>query len=283
MVSRLLLLLLFSAVCGLSQTVRIGLFTDVHYADKPTTTKRAYRDSLQKLERAVAAFNDARADFVVGLGDFIDSAPTLEAEMGYARAFVAALAKFRGPRHYVLGNHDVEAMTKRQFLQICGARAAHYSFEHGGLRFVVLDACYRADGIAYGAKNFQWTDSDIPATERDWLAANLKSARKPSVCFVHQRLDISGKHAVKSAATVRKIFEEAGNLLAVFQGHAHTNDLRQINGIRYWTLAAMVDTPGGYSILEIRPDLSLRLSGCHGHKNYDCPASSRPGPTRNAN
>jgi len=34
--------------------VRIGVVTDVHYADKPATTKRDYRASVAKIEPAVA-------------------------------------------------------------------------------------------------------------------------------------------------------------------------------------------------------------------------------------
>lgn len=265
----LLMLFLLCAPLSEAQSVRIGVLADAHYADKSSTTKRAYRDSLKKLAAAVTAFNEAKVDFVIELGDFIDSAPTVEAEAGHLRAINAVFAKFRGPRHYVLGNHDVEGLTKAQFLKTTGAQAAHYSFDCGGLHCVVLDACYRADGTPYGAKNFTWTDTDIPPAQRDWLAADLKATNKKTLCFIHQRLDVENKYAVKSAPVIRKILEGSGNVLAVFQGHAHTNDLVVINGIRYWTLAAMVDTPGAYSILEIKPDHSLRLAGFLGHKSYD--------------
>ena len=56
--------------------VRFGVLTDVHYADKPTTGTRFYRDSLAKMQVAVQGLNDsARADaaglaFGAALGDF---------------------------------------------------------------------------------------------------------------------------------------------------------------------------------------------------------------------
>lgn len=270
MMNRLLLTLFFLwATLASTLAIRIGLVTDVHYADKPSIGKRSYRDSLKKLDAAVAAFNEAKADFVVELGDFIDEAPTVEAEIGYTRAINAVFEKFRGPRHYVVGNHDAWSLTKPQFLEACGAKAAHYSFDCGGFHFVVLDACYSANGTAYGSKKVKWTDTEIPPFERDWLAADLKATDKKTVCFIHQKLDATDRHCVKSAPDVRKILEESGKVLAVFQGHAHTNDLVVINAIRYWTLSAMVQTPGAYSLLEIKPDNSLRLTGFRGHKSYN--------------
>jgi len=251
-----------------ARAVRIGLLTDVHYAEKPSTAKRAYRDSLKKLDEAVKAFCEAKVDFVVELGDFIDSAPTAEAELGFLRTINAVFEKFRGPRHYVLGNHDVESLTKSQFLHSCGAKAAHYSFDCGGLHLVVLDACYRADGTAYGGRKINWMDTEIPPSEREWLAADLKATCNKTICFVHQRIDAADKHSVKSAAAVRKILEDSGKVLAVFQGHAHTNHFTVINGIRYFTLAAMVDTAGAYSIVEVKSDGSLVLTGFRGQKSY---------------
>ena len=56
--------------------VRIGLVTDLHYADKPPGGSRHYRDSLAKLAAAGEQFAKAKTDVVVELGDFIDSADT---------------------------------------------------------------------------------------------------------------------------------------------------------------------------------------------------------------
>jgi len=268
MMNRLLLALFFLwAILASALGVRIGVVTDVHYADKPSTAKRDYRASLAKLETAVAAFNEAKPDFIVELGDFIDAAPTAEGEAGHARTINAVFAQFNGPRHHVIGNHDVEALTKAQFLEVCGAKQAHYSFDCDGFHFVVLDACYTADGTPYGAKKIKWTDTEIPPAERDWLAANLKATDKKTVCFVHQRLDVAKKTAtaIKNAEEIRRMLEQSGNVLAVLQGHAHTNEVRQINGIHYVTLHAMTETPGAYTLLEVQPDGTLVLSGFRSH------------------
>jgi len=51
-----------------------------------------------------------------------------------------------------------------------GQTESYFSLDHGGVHFVVLDACYRKDGISYDAGKFDWKDTDIPAVEREWLS-----------------------------------------------------------------------------------------------------------------
>ena len=51
----------------------------------------------------------------------------------------------------------------------CAAESAaphNQRFDRGGFHFVVLDACFRSDGVPYGRKNFKWTDTKIPPAER---------------------------------------------------------------------------------------------------------------------
>ena len=153
--------------------LQIGLLSDLHYADKATAGNRHYRDSLRKLRPAVDHFNKVKADFAVELGDFVDEAPSLKEELSYLEKVEAEFARFKGDRHYVLGNHCVARLKKEEFLSNCGqrrkAKRAYYSFDRGGFHFVVLDACFRADGVPYGRKNFKWTDTEIPPEEFDMV------------------------------------------------------------------------------------------------------------------
>ncbi len=65
--------------------VRIGLMTDLHYADKPSTKTRFYREALDKLDEAVDFMNQEKPHAVVELGDFIDQAPTPEQEIEWLK------------------------------------------------------------------------------------------------------------------------------------------------------------------------------------------------------
>ena len=142
---------------------------------------------------------------------------------------------------------------------------------------MVLDACFRADGVPYGRKNYKWTDTEIPPAERKWLADDLQKNERPTIVFVHQRLDVGGSYGVKSAAKVRKILEDSGRVLAVFQGHNHVNDHKLIGGVHYLTLAALIEGAhaGGnnaWSVLEVYPGGVLKLDGFHHQVDYSLPA-----------
>lgn len=252
--------------------LRVGLITDLHYADKPTKGTRHYRDTLTKLGEAAEEFTKSKPDFVVELGDLIDAADSVATELGYLKRVNEAFAAIPGPKHYVLGNHCVDTLTKQEFLDAIGQEASVYSFDSGGIHFVVLDSCYRNDGQAYGRKNSQWSDANVPPAELDWLRDDLKANDKPVIVLAHQRLDEAKSHSVKNAAEVRKILEASGRVRAVLQGHSHKNDHQEIAGIHYATLVAMVEGPApdknGYSILNVLPDGTLRIDGFREQADY---------------
>ena len=239
-----------------------GLVTDVHYADIPANGVRQYRDSQVKMRQAVKTFNSRKVGFVAELGDFCDAGGSKNDDIKYLREIGRDYAKFKGPRHYVLGNHCVTKLTKAEFLANCGTaiKKSHYSFDAGPYHFVVLDANFNPDETSYKPGNFHWAKSWIPAWQQKWLAEDLKKAsRKKSIVFIHQNLH-NEKEAtgVKNAPAVRRVLESAGNVLAVFQGHKHEGDYAKIGGIHYCTLQAMVEGPcppnNAYTIVTLDGD-----------------------------
>jgi predicted phosphodiesterase len=250
---------------GQEPLVKIGMVTDLHYADKPPAGSRHYRETLRKFEEAAQQFARDDVTFVVELGDFIDSADSLEAEKVYLGSINKRFAAAPGQHHYVLGNHCVSALTKAEFLGIVGQPKSYYSFDVAGYHFIVLDACFRSDGEPYGRKNFEWTDANIPAAEVEWLGSDLEKTPHKTVAFIHQRLDVEGSYGVKNAAEVRRVLEKSGKVLAVFQGHHHRNDLKEVGGIHYCTLSAMVEGAGpdanAYAVVDILPGDATRITG----------------------
>ena len=258
---------------GQVEPLRIGLITHLHYADKPPAGTRHYRETLTKLAECAHQFEAAKTTFVVELGDLIDAADSVETEQRYLKTINGEFSAISRDRHYVLGNHCVDTLTKPEFLNAVEQNQSYYSFDRGHVHFVVLDACFRSDGEPYGRKNSQWTDSNIPPAELEWLKADLKATNRRTVVFAHQRLDVSTNHGVKNGSEVRDVLEASGKILAVLQGHSHQNDLKEIGGIPYCTLVAMVEGSGsennGYSVLEIRADHSIRLTGFRKQAGYD--------------
>ena len=258
---------------GDADRLRVGLVTDLHYADKPSAGSRHYRESLGKLAEAAKQFETSKVDLVVELGDLIDAADSVETEQRYLKTIYREFSSTAKDRHCVLGNHCVDTLTKDEFLGGVEQSKSYYSFDRGAFHFVVLDACFRGDGEPYGRKNSVWTDTKIPPAELEWLQGDLKSTDRKTVIFAHQRLDVADAHGVKNSPDVRKVLEDSGKVLAVFQGHSHRNDLKEIGGIHYCTLVAMVEGSGaensGYSVMELDPNGTIRLTGFRKQKGYD--------------
>ncbi|MDA1018369.1 MAG: metallophosphoesterase [Planctomycetota bacterium] len=255
-----------------SKTLRIGLVTDLHYADKPPAGSRHYRETPDKLAEAAERFSKEPPEFLVELGDFIDAADSVTTELGYLKRINRDFATICKQRHYVLGNHCVHTLLKPEFLDAVSRKQSYYSFDSGGFHFVVLDSCFRSDGKPYGRRNFQWTDPNIPADEVDWLKSDLKTTSKPTVVFAHQRLDVANSYGVKNAADVRRVLQASGKVLAVFQGHSHRNDHKEIAGIHYCTLVAMVEgtriESNGYSMMTLADDGTIHVSGFRKQSDY---------------
>ena len=255
-----------------AELVRFGLVTDLHYADKPPAGTRHYRESLGKLSEAAAHFAREKPAFVAELGDLVDSAADVGTELAYLKRVDKEFAAAKD-RHYVLGNHCVDTLRKEEFLDTVGRKRSHYSFDAGGVHFVVLDACFRGDGKPYGRKNSKWNDANVPADQLDWLKEDLKAAGRRAVVLAHQRLDVADDYGVRNAADVRRVLEGSGKVLAVFQGHSHKNDYKEIGGVHYCTLVAMVEGTGaassGYSTAAVKADGSVVVSGFRRQKGYE--------------
>ena len=269
--------------------ITIGMFTDSHYADREPVGSRYYRDSAAKLAAFVCTMNKAKPSFAIMLGDFIDKAETLEVELGYLERIRNIYRQFKGKCYYVIGNHDVATFSKEQFIRGTGMPAAHYSFDRGSFHFIVLDANYNKDFSPYKAGNFVWTETYIPPAEQAWLEVDLARTKKPTVVFIHQRLDAEeNPHGVKNAPQVRKILQDSGRVIAVFQGHDHAGAYRRIAGIPYVTLRAMVEGPGlennAYALVSISKEGSITSRGFAKQPDHvlQQPSAAEPIPAASA-
>lgn len=258
--------------------IRFGIIADIHYADTPDNNElnRYFRESIGKVAECVELMNEQKVDFLIELGDLKDQGnPPLESEtLKYLETIENTLKKFNGPLYHVLGNHDHDSISKLQFLKGISNdgfyNAVHfYSFTRSSFHFIVLDANYDALGHEYNHGNFDWTEAHIPDNQLRWLKSELKFHRKPTIVFIHHQLDSSlvpdKRHCPDNADIVRKILEDSGRVMAVFQGHYHKGGLNKINNIFYYTLKAVVEGSGpennNYAIVEIDGDLKIRIKG----------------------
>lgn len=254
--------------------IRFGMLSDVHYADRQPTGTRFYSQSLGKVKECMELMNGEKVDFVIELGDFKDQdvVPNEANTLKYLETIESVFQQFNGPTYHVLGNHDMDGISKEQFLNRVvntgiAASESYYSFNRKGFHFVVLDGNFTLEGIGYDHGNFTWDDALIPASQLHWLKEDLKSCSLPVIVFIHQMLDDSKtkKHSVQNAAQVRQALEQSGKVIGVFQGHVHEERYSSINDIHYCSLFGVVDHNGAennsYTIVDVLNDGSLELTG----------------------
>jgi alkaline phosphatase len=259
----------------MKQFLRFGLLADLHYAVSKPMINRYYEQSVDKVKEAVKIFNQQDLDFVIELGDLKDQGEGAERNqtLAFLNTIEGELRKFSGPVYHVLGNHDMDSISKKDFLlhtENPGAAKdrAYYSFTAKGFKCIVLDANFNEDGSDYDRGNFDWTVGIIPRSQAQWLEQEL-AGPYPAFVFVHQMLDffsgIDKDFCVKNAPEIVEILEKSGRVLAVFQGHHHQGHYSFRRGIHYYTLKGMIEGPfpenNSFSVVEIDAALRIVLRG----------------------
>lgn len=251
--------------------VRFGLVADPHYSSKDPSYGRHFRDSLAKFGEAVAAFNDARVDFAVELGDFKDEIGGKPSTIADLERIEAVFATFKGPRYHAPGNHDFDCLTPEEFYSRTPnggvvTKTGYYSFDVRGVTFIVLNGCHTSDMKPYCESN-PWMDANIPPEQAAWLKERLAAAGRHAVVFCHQRLDpaAESRHRIRNAEQIRKILEESGKVRAVVTGHEHGGGSCRHNGIPYYTLKAMVTASAAernsYALGVLHPSGAFTVEG----------------------
>ncbi len=237
--------------------VRLGVFADLHAHDANSPLDDFLLvDWEARLSACVDAMLAWPADLMIQLGDLVNGRFVLGGSFveqtriaEILEATEAVYARFPGPRHHVLGNHDVGDLTKAEFLERVNVPSLRYSFDVGGFHFVILDAQFRPDGSDRGME-FWYMPGTLPSSELDWLRDDLNSSELPTIVFIHQRLDVAyefrhGGPQITNYLEVRDLLTGTGNVVAVFQGHDHEGGYSFLDGIHYVTFNGLLGRISG--------------------------------------
>jgi hypothetical protein len=170
-------------------------------------------DAANTLREAVAAVNalPQDPDFIVFTGDLThttDDDAERRRRMHEFQAIVSALRVKR--RYFMPGEHDAALDRGKAFEESFGA--THYSFDHKGVHFVVID-------------NVSDPGAIIGDAQTDWLRSDLKplAADAPVVVFTHRPLfDLYPQWdwTTKDGARAIDLLQHWKNV-TVFYGHIH--------------------------------------------------------------
>ena len=257
----------------LNQPCRFALATDSHYALKEDLENKCYSDALLKMEEFVKEVSPLDCDFAIHLGDFKDEdpVPSEESTLGYLKKMEAEFSKFKGPRFHCLGNHDLDSITKQQFLghvENSGVddTSGHFFFDRNAIRFLVLDANHNETGKDHFFKEGgDWEKPHIPAQQMKWLGDSLDDSPFPCVVFIHHPLYAYVKndrsYHVVNHMEVRSVLESSGKVVAVLNGHMHEEMFHELNGIHYLAMNSMLEGTfiqrNCFYVIEINPERIL--------------------------
>ena len=272
---------------------RFGFVTDVHYCVAPVRTiphedsVRVYRDSLAKLRQATDLFNVSDLDFAIELGDFKDCNDDGDRDgtLQYLKTVEAEFARFNGPRYHVAGNHDFDKISHADFVSnIVNHGEAngklYYSFIAGGVKYIVLDACYNnAQGEHYSMGKLNWQVAIVPDMELEWLKKELASGKEPVIVFTHQLLNywnvnpIPDPFIIRNAKTIVEMLEASCRVLAVISGHYHKGFYSERNGIHYVVNQGMVEQPlphNALGIVSVDKNHNVYVEGIYNERSHVC-------------
>ena len=237
--------------------MKIGLFTDCHYcyADYIGSTRRPIL-SLNKIEEAMEHFKSNQVDMIFCLGDMTDhdENSTKEQIVTCFKEAMTLINSYNIPFYLVPGNHDYLVMTAEEMEKASNFKIPPYTVETSTHNFIVLDANYRSNMERFDKSGVEWTDSNLPPQQVDFLKKELTNANVPCIVLVHENLDpsVDKYHIIKNAAHIRDIIKCSGKVQMVIQGHYHSGNENTVDGIPYLTLSAMCEGENNsFKILEL--------------------------------
>lgn len=248
--------------------ISFGVFADCQYCDCETLNNRFYRNSLQKLEKAITHFNQNKnLEFVVNLGDLIDR------DFASFTPLNPVLQKSNKTIYHLPGNHDFEVEPEHlgKVPKELGLSEMYYSLIKKGWMFVFMDGTdislfsankkkvklaeeMSAKLKAEGKPNYHPWNGGIGKQQLNWLSNQLQQAKSKNLnvaIFCHYPLLPFESHALWNQAEVLEILNQYTGVKLWMNGHNHAGNYAFQNGIHFVNLKGMVETETENAYAEV--------------------------------
>ncbi|GAA4480501.1 hypothetical protein GCM10023157_18290 [Gluconacetobacter asukensis] len=238
------------------------------------------------------------ADFVMQGGDHVFDALGVgrPRAMDLMKLYLKTELDLGLPVHHTIGNHDClgiytksgvspkDVLYGKKYFQDCFG-SLHYSFDHKGVHFVVLDSIGITGDRAYEGR--------IDAEQIDWLRHDLATipAGMPVVVSVHIPLvtaldvylpapEIPPRHQslrVVNSGEILDLFDTV-NVIAVLQGHTHVLERVDWHGVPYitggavsgnWWHGTRLGTREGFLVVDVANGRVSTRYETYGFKSID--------------
>eukprot|EP01064_Diplonema_japonicum_P026756 TRINITY_DN382_c1_g2_i1.p1 TRINITY_DN382_c1_g2~~TRINITY_DN382_c1_g2_i1.p1 ORF type:complete len:332 (+),score=43.01 TRINITY_DN382_c1_g2_i1:39-998(+) len=256
--------------------VQFLAFTDVHYAAGDDRINGAKK--VQKILKE--ANREKKTAFAAILGDLKDEGPGRQTREGVLKnldEISKTVAKnwAKKPVFWVIGNHDVDRLTKAEYKKAIGLNTpnGYYSSTTENLMVIVLDTGFFNEthewdclSCATGS-HVGWNISYVPAKQRAWLRDTLMGAEQRSLRVVilsHARLDppVTPWEAQRTSGNADQIRSllSSPTVALVLSGHDHraAHSPTLVDRVPYLTIPALVDETD----MDSLPFAQITVSNC---------------------
>jgi Icc protein len=240
---------------------RLAIVTDAHMGPpKPEKSRKLTHLGERLLAEFVKHVNEQiRPDAVLQLGDLIEDIVSDKGQnMPLSLAGALDLDNYlhgwslldgcKCAVHHVPGNHDTWLVDPDALASLWNTPQAYYSVDVGDVHVVVLytEAIEPRSMTTY-----------VPHAQLVWLIDDLAATDKPIIICSHYSLadqDLRGNFwfeglpeecLVQNRADVRRVIASAGNVVAVFNGHLHWNNVTHHDGIPYISIQSLTQDLDG--------------------------------------
>lgn len=257
------------------------MIADAQYADSDPAGNRYYRESISKLKEALSELKKDSADFVINLGDIIDS------DFNSYKDVLGIIANSGIKTYHITGNHDytIESSFKKNIPLNLPSGKGYYSFVHRKFRFIMLngneisvfatdnkkrikEAADYIQNLKNKGKNnaIDW-NGGISRKQLEWLDSEIEkseTAGEKVLIFCHYPVWPENYHNLLNYNEVLTLLGKHKNIIAWFNGHNHAGNYGNFNMIHFITMKGMVETENtnSFALVEVyKNKLWIRGSG----------------------
>lgn len=254
--------------------LRILFFTDVH-----AMSEEGAPEKMAETARRIA---NEPCDLIIGGGDYLhggfgSTREQMTERMALFRSFLTQMNRSFRP---MIGNHDLvgampqdgspaEVNPRAAIMELLGLERSFYSFEAGAYRVFILDSVEIVGGeLRYrgwvGEPQLAWLRETLKSTPTDQplilcshvpLRTTFMQDREGPTAALPANLVVGNANEVLGLFSVHR-------LVAVLQGHLHTDEQIRWNGLEFvqggavsggWWQGANRGTKPGYGVLQLGP------------------------------
>lgn len=204
-------------------------------------------DALGTLPRAVKEVNSLKQnpDFIVFTGDLIQTTDDTNVRRKRMKEFKQIVSELEAKIYFMPGEHDASLDNGETYREFFGE--THYTFDHKGTHFIVLDNVSDPGGII-GEGQLEWLKNDLNKIKKD----------QPIVVLTHRPLfplypqwDWTTRDGGKALDLLMPFAN-----VAVFYGHIHQEHHHQTGHIAHHSARSlMLPLPVAGSVPERKPIL----------------------------